>query len=165
MVSSINDASSSAAVGTDIPSSTIPLPHLSGTVNHLRQKSSRIVMGERQYPYDVVSNGTAGRVVPRSDPSPPLLHSRQYSEGALGEKVPPNIALSGRNASISSLDTSNFGTLTGMESSVAHAVGTKRRHGHSHSHAHSHHIPTAVSSKPASMMSIITLIHANVRYI
>jgi len=149
-----NDALSNATVVADSPNGSISLPALNGTISHLRQKSARIML-ERQYSYDV-SAGTAPRVMPRSDPSAPMLHSRQYSEGALVEKLPLNIALSGRNASISSLDTSNFGTLTGMESSSLNPSGSRRRHGHNHSRAHSHHhaaIPTP--SKPASMMSML----------
>jgi len=141
----------------DSPNGGITIPPLNG-ISHLRQKPSRIGLGERQFSYDVTT-GSSVRVMPRSNPSPPPVHARQYSEGAVGDKLPGPPVMSGRNASISSLDTSQFGTLTGMEGIPQNLSGGRRRHGHGHGHSHSHaiphhHVPNPVSAKPASMMSI-----------
>jgi len=157
MQSVINEPSPNAPSVNNTSAGGVALPSLNGAMGHLRQKSSRMGLGERQYSYDVAT-GSSTRIMPRSAPSPPLLHTRQYSEGALVEKMPPSLAITGRNASVSSLDTQNFGTLTGMENSGQGSSGGRRRHGHNHSRAHSHHhsnIPTPVTSKPASMMSIV----------
>jgi hypothetical protein len=138
---------------SDSPNGGITIPPLNG-IGHTRQKPSRIGLGERQYSYDITT-GPSGRVMPRSNPSPPPVHARQYSEGAVGDKIPTPTLMSGRNASISSLDTSQFGTLSAMDGIPQNLSGGRRRHGHSHSHAiPHHHVPTPVSSKPASMMSI-----------
>jgi hypothetical protein len=137
---------------------SITIPPLPGTVGHLRQKPSRIALGDRQHSYDT-STFTSSRTVPRSNPSPPpLLHHRQYSEGAGAERSTSALMHSGRNASVSSLDTyPTFGTLNGSEV-AAGSINGRRRHGHSHSHAHSHHHhpshASPVPSKPASVMSM-----------
>lgn len=154
MQSTGNTASSSNVSPTDSPTGGITIPPLNGNISHIRQKPSRIGLGERQYSYDITT-GPSVRVMPRSNPSPPPVHARQYSEGAVGDKATtPVTAMSTRNASISSLDTTQFGTLTSLEGPTQSLSGGRRRHGHSHSHAiPHHHVPTPVA-KPASMMSI-----------
>jgi hypothetical protein len=136
----------------------ITIPPLNGTIGHVRQKSSRVGLGERQYSYDLTT-GPPVRVVARPNPSPPPLHHRQYSEGAGVEKTPSAVVNSGRNASVSSLDTMQpLAAANSMDPTGQLISGGRRRHGHSHSHAHSHHHhPThsgPVPLKPASMMSI-----------
>lgn len=141
----------------DSANGSITIPALNnGTIGHIRQKPSRVGLGERQYSLDV-GTGSSIRVMPRSNPSPPPLHHRQYSEGAGTEKTSLTTLASSRNASVSSFDMS---TIVGSTNSLdISATGTRRRHGHSHSHAHSHHHhqnhPSPVPSKPASMMSIL----------
>jgi len=152
MQSAANHASPSPSPA-DSPNGGITIPPLNG-VSHIRQKPSRVGLGERQYSYDITT-GPSVRVMPRSNPSPPPVHTRQYSEGAVGEKVPTPTGVSGRNASISSLESSQFGTFNGLDSVTQNISGARRRHGHSHSHAiPHHHVPNPVSAKPASMMSI-----------
>jgi hypothetical protein len=156
MQGTVNDASP-LATPADSPNGGITIPPLPTAMGHIRQKPSRVGLGERQYSYDV-GTGPSARIVPRSNPSPPpSVHSRQYSEGANGERSPSAAMSSGRNASISSLDTSQFSTMNGMDATGQSLNGGRRRHGHSHSHAHSHHhhpnLPTPVPSKPPSMMS------------
>jgi hypothetical protein len=141
----------------DNASGGITIPPLNGTIGHVRQKPSRVGLGERQYSYDITT-GTQARIVPRSNPSPPAVHHRQYSEGAGVEKT-SSAASGGRNASVSSLDTSQSpGTINGIDTiTQPMSGGGRRRHGHGHSHAHSHHHhPSHTGSippKPASMMS------------
>lgn len=135
----------------------IKIPALSGTIG---QKPSRVGLGDRQYSYDVTI-GPSGRV-PRSNPSPPPLHHRQYSEG--GEKTQPAFPNSGRNASVGSLDiTQPLNGMNGMDVTGLTLSGGRRRHGHTHSHAHSHHRHPSHAgpgqSKPASMMSMILSSH------
>ena len=134
----------------------ITIPPLSGPIGHLRQKPSRVGLGDRQYSYDVTT-GTSVRVVQQSNPSPPLLHHRQYSEGAGVEKTQTAILNGGRNASVGSLDTSQTSNGTnGMDAAGPPLSGGRRRHGHAHSHAHSHHYhPSHAGPVPpkASMMS------------
>jgi len=145
---------------TEPPSLGINISPLPGTIGHMRQKSSRTGLGERQYSYDIIS-GPSARLVPRSNPSPPpSIHHRQHSEGAGGERSIHPLA-SGRNASVSSLDTPHIAPLEngpdGGVQPLLMASGSRRRHGHSHSHAHSHHHHPnhlgPVPAKPASMMS------------
>ena len=136
----------------------ITIPTLNETFGHIRQKPSRVGLGDRQYSYDVTT-GPSGRVVSRPDPVPPL-HHRQYSEGAGGEKTQPAILNGGRNASVGSLDTSQPSNGTnGIDAAGPPLSGGRRRHGHAHSHAHSHHHHPShagpVPAKPASMMSRI----------
>jgi len=138
----------------DISNSAIKMPSLNGPLGHIRQKPSRVGLGDRQYSYDITT-GPSGRVVPRSNPSPSLLHSRQHSEGAgIMEKSTPTILGTGRNASVSSFDQSTMTSMSGLEGSGP----PRRRHGHGHSHAHSHHHHPShadpAAPKPASMMSI-----------
>src|SRR5271167_1985335 len=85
----------------------ITIPPLNGPIGHIRRKPSRVGLGDRQYSYDVTT-GPSVRVVPRSNPSPPPLHHRQYSEGAGGDKLQSSLLNGARNASISSLDTSQM---------------------------------------------------------
>ena len=155
MQGSINGASP-GSTPTESPKGGITIPALPGTIGHTRQKPSRVGLGDRQYSFDVTT-GPSGRVVPRSNPSPPPLHVRQYSEGAGMEKAPPAGLLSGRNASVSSLDTTQLSMLNGVDSTGQSLSGGRRRHGHGHSHAHSHHhhpnLPVPVAPKPPSMMS------------
>ena len=144
---------------SDNPSPGITIPPLSGTIGHTRQKPSRVGLSDRQYSYDVTT-GPSVRVIPLSNPSPPPLHHRQYSEGAGGEKLQSTLLNGGRNASVSSLDTSQATfTSNGMEPPTQALSGGRRRHGHSHSHAHSHHHHPShagpVPPKPASMMSTL----------
>jgi len=134
----------------------ITIPSLNGAIGHIRQKPSRVGLGERQYSYDV-NTGPSVRVVPKSNPSPPPLHHRQYSEGGGGEKQPSAHVNGGRNASVSTIDTSQ--PFNGTSDSVGPPLsGGRRRHGHGHSHAHSHHHHPShagtLPGKPASMMSI-----------
>jgi Cell morphogenesis N-terminal len=153
-----NDAVSSPP--PDILNGAITIPALSGTIGHIRQKPSRVGLGERQYSYDVTT-GPSARIVTRTNPSPPPpIHHRQYSEGAGGEKSAS--LTSARNASVSSLDTyQTFNAANSSDMTALAMSGGRRRHGHGHSHAHSHHHhpshPSPVPSKPASMMSIFLL--------
>jgi len=138
----------------DLSNSAIKMPSLNGPLGHIRQKPSRVGLGDRQYSYDITT-GPSARVVPRSNPSPSLLHARQHSEGAgIMEKSTPTISGTGRNASVSSFDQSTITSTSGLEGSGP----PRRRHGHGHSHAHSHHHHPSpadpVPPKPASMMSI-----------
>lgn len=148
----------------------ITIPPLNGAVGHIRQKPSRVGLGDRQYPYDLTT-GPSLRAVARSNPSPPPLHHRQYSEGAGGEKSPPALLNGGRNASVSSFDTSQpLNGANGIEATGPPLSGGRRRHGHGHSHAHSHHHHPShagpVPPKPASMMSIVPFyLELIVRYI
>ena len=144
----------------DIPSTGITIPPLSGPIGHVRQKPSRVGLPDRHNPYDVTT-GHSVRAVPRSNPSPPPVHHRQFSEGGGVDK--PTLLNGGRNASISSLDTSQA-TLTstnGMDPPTQALSGGRRRHGDGHSHKHSHHHHTShagsVPAKPASMMSAIPI--------
>ena len=138
----------------DLSNSAIKMPSLNGPLGHIRQKPSRVGLGDRQYSYDSTT-GPSGRVVPRSNPSPSLLHARQHSEGAgITEKPTPTISSPGRNASVGSFDQSTMTSTSGLE-----GIGPpRRRHGHAHSHAHSHHHHPShadpAAPKPASMMSI-----------
>ena len=141
------------------PKGSITIPALPGTIGHTRQKPSRVGLGDRQYSFDVTT-GPSGRVVPRSNPSPPPMHVRQFSEGAGMEKAAPPLGLlSGRNASVSSLDTTQLNMLNGVDVNGQSLSGGRRRHGHGHSHAHSHshhhhpNLPAPVATKPPSMMS------------
>jgi hypothetical protein len=134
---------------------------LNGAAGHVRQKPSRVGVVERPFsPFD--GPPSSALRAPRSNPSPPpLLHHRQYSEGAGVEKNTPSALPSGRNASVSSLDTTQPASLVGnsVDGMGLTMNGNRRRaqaHGHSHAHSHHHH-PThsgAVPAKPASMMSI-----------
>lgn len=150
-----NDALQTSA--SDYASGVITIPPLNGTIGHIRQKPSRVGLGERQYSYDITA-GSSARVVPRPNPSPPV-HHRQYSEGAGLEKTSSVVVNGGRNASVSSLDTSqSLSTTNGVDAIIQPmSGGSRRRHGHGHSHAHSHHHHPShtgpVPSKPASMMS------------
>jgi len=144
---------------TDNPSPGITIPPLGGTIGHTRQKPSRVGLADRQYSYDVTSAPSV-RVGPLSNPSPPPIHHRQYSEGAGGDRLQSTLLNGGRNASVSSLDTSQATfTSNGMEPPTQALGGGRRRHGHSHSHAHSHHHHPShagpVPPKPASMMSTL----------
>lgn len=144
--------------GSDSPSPTaadMKLPPLSGPLGHIRQKPSRVGIGDRQYSYDITT-GPSVRVVPRSNPSPPPMHARQYSEGAgIMDKSTPSLMSTGRNASVSSLDQSS--TITSVSGLDGIGPPPRRRHGHGHSHAHSHHHHPShggpATPKPASMMS------------
>ena len=151
----INGASSSLGP-LESPKGGITIPALAGTIGHIRQKPSRAGLGDRQFSFDVTT-GPSVRPVPRSNPSPPPQHVRQYSEGAGIEKAPPVGLLSGRNASVSSLDTAQLSLLNGADGSGQSLSGGRRRHGHGHSHAHSHHhhpnLPAPPPPKPPSMMS------------
>src|ERR1700737_3493341 len=148
----VNEGSSSNSPA-DSPTAGIAIPPLNGTIGHSRQKPSRVGLGERQYSYDVTT-GPSARVVPRSNPSPPPIHSRHYSESTAGEKTPP-YSNGTRNASISTLDTQAFSTSGG--DGGYNMSGGRRRHGHGHSHGQSRHhhpaIPGPAPPKPASMMS------------
>src|SRR5579859_2411386 len=159
----INDSSQSGNVSpADSPTAGISIPPLNIIPGHIRQKASRAGMGDRQYSYDVTT-GPSARVVPRSNPSPPPslhTHNRHLSEGTtvVGDRTPPATANGGRNASISTLDTTQgFTSTNGMDTLGSNTSGGRRRHGHGHSHGHSHHhhppLPVPVPSKPASMMS------------
>jgi len=146
----------------DNPGPGITIPPLSGTIGHTRQKPSRVGLADRQYSYDVTT-GQSVRVVPRSNPSPPPVHHRQYSEGAGGDKLPSSLLNGGRNASVSSLDTSQAAltSANGMDAPNQPLSGGRRRHGHGHSHGHSHHHHPShagpVPPKPASMMSMLPI--------
>jgi hypothetical protein len=138
----------------------ITIPPLNGLIGHIRHKPSRVGLGDRQYSYEVTT-GPSVRVVARSNPSPPPLHHRQYSEGAGGEKTQTAILNGGRNASVGSLDTTQPPNGTnGMDAAPPPLSGGRRRHGHAYSHAHSHHHHPShagpVPPKPASMMSTTT---------
>jgi hypothetical protein len=155
MQGGINSASSSPSP-VNSPKGGITIPALAGTIGHIRQKPSRAGLGDRQFSFDVTT-GPSARILPRSDPSPPPQHVRQYSEGAGIEKVSPAGLLSGRNASVSSLDTTQLSMLNGVDGAGQSLSGGRRRHGHSHSHAHSHHhhpnLPAPPPAKAPSMMS------------
>src|SRR5208282_4723554 len=103
---------------------------LNGSIGHIRQKPSRVGLGDRQYSYDVTT-GPSVRVVQRSNPSPPPLHHRQYSEGAGGERTQTAILNGGRNASVGSLDTGQPPNGTNsMDAAAPPLSGGRRRHGH-----------------------------------
>lgn len=152
----------------DSPTAGITIPPLNGTIGHLRQKPSRVGLGDRQYSYDVTT-GTSLRVVPRSDPSPPPMHNRHYSESTAGERT-PSVSNGTRNASISTLDTSQAFSTNGSEGTIHSMSGGRRRHGHGQSYGSSHHhhpppLPVPAPPKPASMMSTNIFRRADVRYI
>jgi hypothetical protein len=160
MQSTGNDASPNSAA--DFANANgITIPPLNGSIGHIRRKPSRVGLGDRQYSYEVTT-GPSVRVVQRSNPSPPPLHHRQYSEGAGGERTQTATLNGGRNASVGSLDTTQPSNGTnGMDAAGPPLSGGRRRHGHAHSHAYSHHHHPShagpVPPKPASMMSTTTL--------
>jgi hypothetical protein len=160
MQSTGNDASPNSAA--DFANANgITIPPLNGSIGHIRRKPSRVGLGDRQYSYEVTT-GPSVRVVQRSNPSPPPLHHRQYSEGAGGERTQTATLNGGRNASVGSLDTTQPSNGTnGMDAAGPPLSGGRRRHGHAHSHAYSHHHHPShagpVPPKPASMMSTATL--------
>jgi hypothetical protein len=145
--------------------SGITIPPLNGAIGHVRQKPSRVGLGDRQYSYEITTGPSVHGIL-RSNPLSPPLHHRQYSEGgASGEKSPPAVLNAGRNASVGSLEISqSLNPANGMEETGLSFSAGRRRHAHGRSHGHSHHHHPSHAGpappKPASMMSI-TLFDVN----